>query len=202
MALCHRPDAGAPARPSLLVLTDVDTLAGGVASRAAQLLWRGSRGPVRVTAEAARRLSCDADLRPLLTDGALPLGAGRRSRVVPANVRDALVARDGGCRFPGCAHPVQRCHAHHARHWLHGGRTDPDNLILLCQAHHRAVHEGGWRLQLHPDGRVVFSRRRHTLTSLPRAQRRLAPSRPPPARMRRFRGSQAGGRAHAPPVPV
>ena len=27
--------------------------------------------------------------------------------------------------------------------WSHGGRTDLDNLILLRQWHHTAVHEGG-----------------------------------------------------------
>jgi hypothetical protein len=27
---------------------------------------------------------------------------------------------------------------------------DLANLALLCRAHHRAVHEGGWRLTRHP----------------------------------------------------
>jgi hypothetical protein len=26
---------------------------------------------------------------------------------------------------------------------------------LLCRAHHRAVHEGGWRLTRDPDGRLA-----------------------------------------------
>jgi len=45
-----------------------------------------------------------------------------------------------------------------------GGCTDPDNLILLCRAHHWAVHEGGFRIQgrapgtltfIRPDGRIL-----------------------------------------------
>ena len=34
-------------------------------------------------------------------------------------------------------------------------KTDLSNMILLCQHHHWMVHEGGWRLSLAPDGRVL-----------------------------------------------
>jgi hypothetical protein len=63
--------------------------------------------------------------------------------------------RDGGCVFPGCDRPLSWCEAHHLVHWLDGGPTDLDNLVLVCRAHHRAVHEGGWRLQHRPDGRLT-----------------------------------------------
>ncbi len=33
-----------------------------------------------------------------------------------------------------------------------GGRTDLDNLILLCQWHHTAVHEGGVTITADADG--------------------------------------------------
>jgi hypothetical protein len=29
-------------------------------------------------------------------------------------------------------------------HWAEGGRTAMDNLVLLCRAHHRKVHDAGW----------------------------------------------------------
>jgi HNH endonuclease len=73
-------------------------------------------------------------------------GVGRTTRVVQPAQRVALAVRDGGCVFPGCARPLAWCEAHHLRHWLHGGPTDLANLALVCRAHHRAVHEGGWRL--------------------------------------------------------
>jgi HNH endonuclease len=80
---------------------------------------------------------------------------GRTSRVVSAAQRAALVVRDGGCAVPGCDRPPGWCEAHHLVHWLHGGPTDLENLALLCRAHHRAVHEGGWRLGRDPDGRLT-----------------------------------------------
>jgi hypothetical protein len=84
-----------------------------------------------------------------------PLEVGRTSRVVGAAQRTALAVRDGGCVFPGCSRPLAWCEAHHLRHWLHGGPTDLANLALVCRAHHRAVHEGGWRLVRHSDGRLT-----------------------------------------------
>ena len=39
-------------------------------------------------------------------------------------------------------------HAHHVRHWVHGGRTSLDNLVLLCGFHHRLLHEGGYKMSL------------------------------------------------------
>ena len=84
-----------------------------------------------------------------------PLEVGRATRVVAPPTTTALTVRDGGCRFPSCARPVGWCDAHHLRHWRHGGATDLGNLVLLCRGHHRAVHEGGWRLQRHPDGEVT-----------------------------------------------
>jgi HNH endonuclease len=102
----------------------------------------------------AARLQAAVALLPAALGGApaQPLELGRAVRVVSAAQRTALAVRDGGCSFPGCDRPLAWCDAHHLRHWLHGGPTDLANLVLLCRAHHRAVHEGGWRLHRHPDG--------------------------------------------------
>ncbi|WP_308200665.1 HNH endonuclease signature motif containing protein [Klenkia sp. PcliD-1-E] len=53
-----------------------------------------------------------------------------------------MLVRDGGCARPGCSEDrPERLHAHHLRHWLHGGRTDVDDLVLLCDRDHGAVHD-------------------------------------------------------------
>jgi Domain of unknown function (DUF222)/HNH endonuclease len=91
------------------------------------------------------RLRAAITLLPSALGGAptQPLEVGRATRVVSPAQRTALAVRDGGCRYPGCDRPPAWCDAHHLRHWLHGGPTDLGNLVLLCRAHHRAVHEGG-----------------------------------------------------------
>lgn len=85
--------------------------------------------------ETARRLGCDASV----------VRDGRRTRAIPPAVRRALRRRDRGCCFPGCENR-RFVDAHHIEHWAHGGETTLENLVLLCRRHHRAVHEGGYRV--------------------------------------------------------
>jgi hypothetical protein len=72
------------------------------------------------------------------------LYVGRTRRTVTRRQRTLLEVRDRHCRFPGCTVEPGRCEAHHVEYWRYGGRTDLDNLALLCAAHHHVVHEGGW----------------------------------------------------------
>jgi hypothetical protein len=66
-------------------------------------------------------------------------------------------ARDKGCRFPGCSN-ARYIDMHHVKHWANGGETKPANLLSLCRFHHRAVHEGGFDVQILDDGALRFVR--------------------------------------------
>ena len=114
-------------------------------------------GPV--SRDTARRLACDASVRRIVLGGpSQPLDVGRRTAVVPAGLRRAVIVRDHVCRFPGCDRPHDWCDAHHIVHWADGGPTALANLVLLCRRHHRLVHtRGGFRLALE-HGRPVFRR--------------------------------------------
>jgi len=143
---------GDPDRATLVVHVDADVLASeddgvGVAQD----------GPA-LHNETIRRLGCDSRWQFVAdgNDGA-PVGIGRMSRSIPAWLMRQLRLRDGGCRFQGCG----RCHwvhAHHIIHWARGGRTDLDNLILLCSYHHRLLHEKGWHISGDPNSDVVWIR--------------------------------------------
>jgi len=111
-----------------------------------------------IPAETARRLSCDASVVTLVeNDGGEPLNVGRKTRTISAPLRRVLNARDKGCRFPGCAN-TRYMDAHHVEHWANGGETKPSNLVSLCRFHHRAVHEGGYRIERLDDGAFRFVR--------------------------------------------
>ncbi len=112
---------------------------------------------VRVSAEMSRRLSCDASVVVMRegSDGSV-LAVGRKTRAIPTAIRRALSARDARCRCPGCT--ARRCDAHHIIHWIDGGPTALDNLVLLCRRHHRLVHEGGFHVARSVDGEVTFVR--------------------------------------------
>jgi hypothetical protein len=131
--------------------------------------WNADAGPVAPnpnrTEGLDERLRAAMALLPPILGGAptQPLDVGRTSRVVQPAQRTALAVRDGGCVFPDCQRPLAWCEAHHLVHWLEGGPTDLANLALVCRTHHRAVHEGGWRLTRNPEGRLTASppHRRH-----------------------------------------
>ena len=115
------------------------------------------RGGV-ITSTALRKLTCDPRLQTVVSDGERGvIGIGRASRVVPAWLLRQLRQRDGGCTFPGCG-SKRYVHAHHIKHWIEGGATDLDNLVLVCGFHHKLVHEHGWRVSLSPAQIAVWRR--------------------------------------------
>jgi hypothetical protein len=112
-----------------------------------ELIWGGV-----ISAAAVRRIACCAGIQRVVLDpnGAV-LDVGREYRTATPAQFAALIARDGGCAFPGCTRPAAWCIAHHIIHWADGGETNLDNLALLCTWHHTVVHHHGWDVQLGPD---------------------------------------------------
>jgi hypothetical protein len=120
---------------------------------AGELEWGGM-----IPADTVRRLACDSALTLIHVEGdGRPIDSGQATRTVPPSLRRALVARDRGCRFPGCDRPADWTDGHHLKHWSHGGETKLANLVLLCRRHHRRVHEGRWRLAWGERGELLAS---------------------------------------------
>jgi hypothetical protein len=123
----------------------------------------------RVDGATIQRLACDAGYHRVVTQGRssiLDYGITRRN--IPVNLFNALVARDRGCRFPGCDRPPNWCEAHHIQHWENRGPTSIDNLVLACSRHHHLLHMPGWHIRLLPDATVhVTTPTGHTLIDKP-----------------------------------
>ncbi len=99
------------------------------------------------------KLANEAEILPaVLTAGGAVLELGRTRRIASPMQTMALIARDGGCSFPGCTHPPQWCERHHIRAWIDDGPTDLSNLTLLCGYHHHNFASRGWSCHLDPDG--------------------------------------------------
>jgi hypothetical protein len=169
-------------RPRVIVTAPLSTLLGQPLAPGATL---GSG--TQLTAEAARRLACDAEIIRLITgpadqpDGGrngdatarltkllaaaiaqLPpplatpsavLDIGRKSPGWTPRQRDALYVQYGGhCGFGRCGGPIDVIH--HIIHWLYGGKTRIINGFPCCKYHHWLLHEGGWRIKKHRDGKI------------------------------------------------
>ncbi|SFB55765.1 protein of unknown function [Amycolatopsis marina] len=101
------------------------------------------------TVDQLRRLACEARVVPAIFghDGEI-LHLGRSVRHASSAQRRALVLRDRGCAFPGCDRAPKWCTPHHVSWWIHNGRTDLDNLVLVCARHHRMLHHSGWDVRI------------------------------------------------------
>jgi hypothetical protein len=118
----------------------------------------GGAGRADAPLETVKRLACDASLVIVTEDErGTPLNVGRKQRVVSTPLRRAVLARDRHCTFPGC-HRTRFVEAHHVHHWVEGGETSVDNLLLLCSYHHRLLPEGGYRIRRDRQGEYYFVR--------------------------------------------
>jgi Domain of unknown function (DUF222)/HNH endonuclease len=120
-----------------------------------------------ISGETVRRLACDATVIVALDDDlGHTMYEGRARRFPSRTQRREVMRRDRHCRFPGCTN-VTFTNVHHIKPWGSGGRTDLENLVLMCQHHHYRLHSSGWSMKgnaneqltlVAPTGRVMTSR--------------------------------------------
>ncbi len=121
-------------------------------------------GPV-VASEVARRLACDGHVQTIIESDGTVTGIGRRSRIIPKALERAVRARDTECACCGASN-LTWSEIHHIIPWSRGGRTDLDNLVVVCRRCHRLIHERRYDLRRrngtitvrHPDGRTLVNR--------------------------------------------
>ena len=97
---------------------------------------------------------CNAAIKGVVfSSEGMPLWHGHTKRRATKAQMNALRARYGACG--GCSADMWICDGHHVRPVSRGGRTDIDNMMLLCWACHQKVHHHGWREV--PDGRGLYT---------------------------------------------
>ena len=107
----------------------------------------------QLSSDQLLRIADEAEIWPTIIDrNGVPLALGRTRRIASRGQTMALIARDGGCSFPGCDHPPQWCDRHHIIDWIDGGPTDLENLTLLCRYHHTHFLQKGWTCRINADG--------------------------------------------------
>ncbi|WP_158716232.1 HNH endonuclease signature motif containing protein [Blastococcus sp. Marseille-P5729] len=119
------------------------------AGRSAQRAAGHVAGGDGLTITELMRLARDAVLIPVWISNTRGIVAyGRERRTASPSQTHALIARDGGCSFPGCEAPPDWCQRHHVVPWWAGGQTDLDNLTLVCGYHHREFDKRGWAVDI------------------------------------------------------
>ncbi len=109
-----------------------------------------------ISGETVRRIACDATIAIAVDDDVGHTMFEGRARRRPTDAqRREIMRRDRHCRFPGCTN-VTFTNAHHIVPWKPDGRTDLDNLTLLCVHHHHRVHHGNWTMSGDANGALTF----------------------------------------------
>ncbi|CAN5165299.1 hypothetical protein BH23ACT9_BH23ACT9_36950 [soil metagenome] len=194
------PRSPRPARPTVIVVAPLSDLLGddvdlGVSSITSRLLLRRGSGRRRITRALTRTLADDTDIIALFTDNdGIPIAIGDRYSPITAAMRHAVIARDQGCRAPGCTAPAEHCDIHHVIPRERGGLTEVANLVLHCRPCHTAVRRHHWTQRLDPDGTLHTRIGRRTYITRPRLDW-LPDLRPPPVDTART-DSARPGRAH------
>ena len=110
-----------------------------------------------IDCETVQRMACDATIAVAVDDDAGHTMYEGRARRFPTDAqRREVMRRDRHCRFPGCTN-VTFTNAHHIAPWEPGGKTDLDNLALMCLHHHHVVHSNGWKMSGNANQELVFS---------------------------------------------
>jgi hypothetical protein len=125
------------------LLADLHTADGRLALTPG-VVQTGEPGGWDVSPLTLQVIACDAEVVPMLLDGAGgPLDVGQTRYPFGPKIRKAIEARDQHCTYPGCSAKPPWCDAHHLVPFSNGGSTSAANGGLLCGRHHRLVHARG-----------------------------------------------------------
>ena len=161
---------------------------------------------------------CNAAIRGVVfSREGLPLWHSHTKRLATKAQMNALRARYGACG--GCGADMWTCQGHHIEPVSRGGRTDIDNMMLLCWGCHEKVHHHDWRVvpsgdlyTIEPPERIRYGPaapepspshdRRRRVDSDTRRRDRTGPARDTGPRGRRRPPPTRDGPSPAPPRPA
>ena len=166
---------GRRARPTVVWHVDITVATTDRFGEALRVAAGGDDGRlVPISKRLLATLAEQADHVIHLRDGLRPLDElAVATDDIPAKTRRMVLARDKGCRFPGCCRRAVQ--VHHVIPRSDGGDHSPDNLFAACSLHHlRYIHKLGWHVALDPEtGLVTWTNTRSgtTLSTKPHGHR-------------------------------
>ena len=166
LQLLRSSDAGGPSPYLVVAHTPLGSLIDEGSDEVSALAGELERDGL-LSVETVRRIACDATIVIAVDDDVGHTMYEGRARREPTDAqRREVRRRDRHCRFPGCTNATFT-NTHHIEPWKPDGRTDIDNLALLCEHHHHRVHSSEWTMYgkantelsfVGPTGRVMTSR--------------------------------------------
>jgi hypothetical protein len=111
---------------------------------------------IEVGPEVLEMASCDAQHVGRVDGAHVGASSPRAVQDIAPAVRRRVLRRDRGrCQVPTCRHATW-VDVHHVVPREEGGGHEPENLVTLCGAHHRALHRGTLAVERSDAGALVF----------------------------------------------
>ena len=99
-----------------------------------------------IDTETVQRIACDATVVVAVDDDVGHTMYEGRARRFPTGAQRREVIRRDRDVASRAATNATFANVHHIVPWKPEGRTDLDNLVLLCRHHHGVVHRSGWSM--------------------------------------------------------
>lgn len=133
------PGKGATGLPTaqLVIHCRLDTLLG--LAKGSGWSAHGLEIPI---GEVRRRLATDGVIPLVLGGQGEILDLGQEMRLAPDYIRRAILARDGGCFYPGCTVPPEHLEMCHIDGFAQGGHTSVHKMTPGCSCHHHMADNG------------------------------------------------------------
>ncbi|GAA3324824.1 HNH endonuclease signature motif containing protein [Paeniglutamicibacter sulfureus] len=140
------PGKGATGLPTaqLIIHCRLDTLLGLATGNG----WSAHGLEIPIS-EVRRRLATDGTIPLVLGGQGEILDVGQEMRFAPDHVRRAVLARDGGCFYPGCTVPPEHLEMCHIDGFAQGGHTSVHKFTPGCTSHHHMADNGLLELVIH-----------------------------------------------------
>ena len=138
-APANPPGKGTTGLPTaqLVILCRLETLLG--LAKGSGWSAHGLEIPI---SEVRRRLATDGAIPVVLGGQSEILDVGQEMRFAPDYMRRGVLARDGGCFYPGCTVPPEHCEMCHIDGFAKGGHTSVDKFTPGCASHHHMADNG------------------------------------------------------------
>jgi hypothetical protein len=140
------PGSGATGLPTaqLIIHCRLDTLLGLATGNG----WSAHGLEIPIS-EVRRRLATDGTIPLVLGGQGEILDVGQEMRFAPDHIRRAVLARDGGCFYPGCTVPPEHLEMCHIDGFAQGGHTSVHKFTPGCTSHHHMADNGLLELVIH-----------------------------------------------------
>ena len=129
-----------PAKQTNVIIT-LDKLVKIIHGEGDEVTLELTNGATMTGAQFIQAKLLEAGLFTLVHPFYGPVNLYRTERFAQDKQQHMAWAENPTCAWPDCYKPAEESQIHHIKAWKHGGYTNPENLVTLCEYHNRVNND-------------------------------------------------------------